>query len=419
MKAFLAVGLLSVSYIIFAGAKYDRDKFISDGLHAANSESASLPELTEYTRLEADMIKNVAAGPAAEWKKDMLDKIKNNNLREVFTNDNLLLLRRYGILNIDDEIQKNKKGGTYIDAYDLEKELEILQNEESREQDDLLKDFEEKWGIKPGESLFDDYIEKYPSNITAASENHASIAAAKYYGKDEITKKNIESYIIILNIYEELKNKTALAKNSPDDNIKQYFNRNIGHFANQIKSMVLDEKRMYKSAENDYNRKLRDTKDDAGKRLEECVNNVTIDRISPNIGIDYYSNSELSSIFLGTNTIKLSEEALDFKTTPNSKGELLNVKIMGFLEKYIYVCQDGKITLYDPFTLQQINEEKAVFDTQGKTVLFINNTEKNIIVVKSREKCEYKAIDTKESKGRIIFTFKDIKPEPTNKGVEK
>jgi hypothetical protein len=44
-------------------------------------------------------------------------------------------------------------------------------------------------------------------------------------------------------------------------------------------------------------------------------------------------------------------------------------------------------------------------------VLFINDTEKNIIVVKNKEKCEYKAIDTKESRDKIIFTLKDIKPE--------
>lgn len=409
MKAFLVIVLLSISNIVFAGAKYDRDKFISDGLHMVNNESTSLPELMEYTSLEIDAIKNAAAGSAAEWKKDMLDKIKNNNLREFFTNDNLQLLRRYSILNIEEESQKYKKDGTYIDANDLGKEFEKLQKEKSQEQDDLLKDFVGKWGIKPGGSLFDDYIERYPSNIIEASENYVSIVTAKYYGKEKITKKNIESYIKILKIYQELKNKTALQKKSPEDNTKQYFSRNIGHFANQIKSMVSYEKGMYITAENAYNRKLQAIEDATNRKLEEHINTLTIDSISPNIVFDYYSDNEVSSLFLGTNTIKLSKEALDFKTIPNSKGEILNVKIIGFLEKYIYMCQDGKIILYDPFTLQQITEEKAVFDTKGKTVLFINNTKKNIVVVKNKEKCEYNAIATKESRGRIIFTLKDVK----------
>jgi hypothetical protein len=411
MKAFLVIVLLSVSNIVFAGGKYDRNDFISDGLHAVNNENASLPELKEYTSLEMDAVKNAVAVSAAEWKKDMLDKIKSNNLQEVFTDNNLQMLRRYVILNIESKNQRKEPDGTYISTNDLEKELGILQNEKSQKQDDLLKDFVGKWGIEPGGLLFDDYIEKYPSNITEASENYTSISAAKYYGKEEITRSNIESYIKILDIYQKLKNKTSLEKKSPEDNTKQYFSRNIGHFANQIKSRVLEEKGMYNSAGNDYNRKLRDTEDNTNDKLEECINNVTIDGIFPNSSFDYYLGNEVSSLFLGTNNIKLSEEALDFKTTSNSKGEILNVKIIGFLEKYIYICQDGKIILYDPFTLQQIKEEKAVFETQGKTVLFINNTEKNIIVVKNKEKCEYKAIDTKESKGRIIFTLKDIKPE--------
>jgi hypothetical protein len=194
MKAFLVIALLSISNIVFAGAKYDRDKFISDGLHA-DSESSSLPGLEKYTSLEIDAIRNVAAGPAAEWKKDMLDKIKSNDLREVFTNDNLQLLRRYGILNLEGESQKNRNDGTYINVDNLRQELEELQKKKSQKQDDLLKNFVSKWGINPGGALFDDYIEKYPSNIIEASENHAPIVAAKYYGKEEIIKKNIESYI--------------------------------------------------------------------------------------------------------------------------------------------------------------------------------------------------------------------------------
>jgi hypothetical protein len=173
--------------------------------------------------------------------------------------------------------------------------------------------------------------------------------------------------------------------------------------------MVSDEKGMYRGAERVYNWELRNIEVETNRKLEECVNNLTIDGISPNTWFDYYSGNEVSSLFLGTNAIKLSEEAEDFRTKPNSKGELLNVKIMGFLEKYIYICRDGKITLYDPFTLQQVKEEEAVFDTKGKTVLFINDTEKNIIVLKNKEKCEYKAIDTKENKGKTTFTLKDIK----------
>jgi hypothetical protein len=172
--------------------------------------------------------------------------------------------------------------------------------------------------------------------------------------------------------------------------------------------MVSNEKRMYNDAKNGYNRKLQDIEDNTNKKLEECTNNVTINNISPNTGFDYYLDNKVSSLFLGTNTIKLSEEALDFKNRQNSKGEIFNVKIMGFLKNYIYICQDGKITLYDSFTLQQINEEKAIFDTKGKTVLFINDTEKNILVVKNKEKCEYMVIDPKESKGRIIFMLKKI-----------
>jgi hypothetical protein len=406
MKVFFAIVLLFISNIIFAGAKYDRDKFISDGLHVIKSESTSLPGLTEYTSLEIDTIKKAVDKSAVEWKKDMLDKIKSNNLWEVFTNENLQLLRRYGILNMEEETPKNKKDGTYLSANDLEKELEKLQKEKSQKQDDLLKDFVGKWGIKPDESLFDDYIEKYPSKIIEASENYASIVAAKYYGKDEITKKNIESYKIILDIYQKLKDKPTLKNKTPDDNTKQYFSRNISHFASQIKSMVSNEKRTYNREKNGYNKKLQDTEDNTNRKLEECTNNVTIDNISPNAGFDYYLDNKVSSLLLGTNTIKLSEGALDFKTRPNSKGEILNVKIMGFLEKYIYICQDGKIILYDPFTLQQIKEEEAVFDTKGKTVLFINDTEKNILVVKNREKCERMAIDMKVSKGRINFTLK-------------
>jgi hypothetical protein len=410
MKVFFVIVLLSISNIIFAGAKYDRDKFISDGLHAANSESTSWLGLTEYTSLEIDAIKNAVADSAKKWKEDMLDKIRNNNLREVFTNDNLQLLRRYGILNIEAESQKNKKDGTYISANDLEKELENLQKEKSQKQENLLNDFVEKWGIKPGEPLFNDYIEKYPFNIIEASENHESVTAAKYFGKNEVTKKNIESYIIILDIYQRLKNKTALENKTPEDNTERYFSRNIRHFADQIKSMISDEKRMYTSAKNDYSRELQNTENNTNGKLEECTNNVTIDNISPNTGFDYYSDNKVSSLLLGTTTIKLSEEASDFKTKPNSKGEILNVKIMGFLEKYIYICQDGKITLYDPFTLQQINEEKAVFDTKGETVLFINDTEKNILVVTNKKGYEYMVVNMKESKGRIIFTLKD-KPD--------
>jgi hypothetical protein len=413
MKAFFVIVLLSISNIVFAGGvKCDRNKFISDGLHVVNGESASLPELKgyEYTSLRIDVIKKaVAAGSAEEWKQDMLNKIKNNNLQEVFTNDNLQLLRRYAILNIEEESQKNKKDETYINANDLKKELERLQNEKLRGQNDLLRMFKEKWGIEPGGSLFDDYIEKYPSNIIEASENHASIVDAKYYGKDEIIKKNIESYIKILDIYQKLKNKTALEQKSPENNTKQYFSRNIGHFAEQIKSMVLAEKGRYNSAKIAYDRERQYIGDDANSKMEECIYNVTIDNIFPNTQFDYYPGNEAASLLLGINTIRLSEEALDFKTKANDKEERLNVKIIGFLEKYIYICQDGKITLYDPFTLQPIKEEAAVFDIKGKTVLFINDTEKNIIVVKNKEKCEYKAINVKESRGRIIFTFKDIK----------
>jgi hypothetical protein len=411
MKAFWVIVLLSVANIVFAGAKYDRDKFISNGLPAVNGESASLSGLEEYTSLKIDVIKNVVAGSAVEWKKDMLDKIKKNNLREAFTDDNRQLLRRYGILDIEAESQKNTNDETYINANDLKEELERLQTEKSREQDALSKDFEAKWGIEPGRSLFDEYIEKYPSTIIEASENYASVAAAKYYGKEEITKKNIESYITILNIYQKLKSERALEGKSPEDNTKQYFSRNIGYFADQIKSTASDEKRTYNSAVSDYNSKLRDTEDNANRKLEECANNVTIDGISPDTKFDYYSGNEVSSLFLGTNDIKLLGEALNFKTTPNSKGEILNVKIIGFLEKYVYICQDGKIILYDPFTLRQIKEEEAVFDAKGLTVLFINNTEKNIIVVRNKEKCEYKAIDMKKNKDKKIFTPKDIKPE--------
>jgi hypothetical protein len=412
MKVFLVIVLLSVSNSVFAmGAKYDRDKFISDGLHVINSESTALPELMEYTGFEIDAIKNVVTGSVAVWKKDMLDKIKNNNLHGFFTNENLQLLRRYNILTIEAEGQRNKNDRIYIGANGLEKELENLQTEKTQKQNDLLKNFVEKWGIKPGDLLFDDYIERYPSNITEASENHVSVVVAKYYGKGEVTKKNIESYIMILNIYQKLKDETALKNKMPEDNTKQYFSRNIGHFASQIRSMVLDEKRMYDSAKNDYNRKLQGIEDDTGKKLEECINNVATDNMHPNIGFDYYPGNEVSSLFLGTNTIKPLEAALDFKTKPNSKGEILNVKIMGFLEEYIYICRDGKITLYNSFTLQRIKEEEAIFDTKGKTVLFINDTEKNILVVKNKGKCEYKAIDTKESRGRMIFTLKDIKQE--------
>ena len=416
MKVFLVIILLSISNIIFAVGKtepYDRDEFISEGFHAVNDESTPLPKLVEYTSLEMDVIKNAAAGSAAEWKKDMLDKIKNNNLQGLFTNDNLQLLRRYAILDMEGKSQEDKKDGTYIIADDLEKELKKLHKEKSQKQNDLLKDFREKWGIEPGESLFNEYIEKYPSDIIEASKNYEAIDAAKYYGKDEIIKENIKSYKEILGIYQELKNKTELEKKSPEDDTNQYFSRNIGHFANQLKSSVSDEKGRYNSAKDDYVIKLQNIEADTNRELEECTNNVTIDSISP-AGFDYYSGNEVSSIFLGINVINLSKEATDFKNRPNSKGEILNVKIMGFLEKYIYVCQDGKITLYDPFTLQRIKKEEAIFEPKGTTVLFINDTKKNILVVKNNEKCEYKAIDTKESKGRIIFTLKS-----QNKGVEK
>jgi hypothetical protein len=308
MKAFLVIVLLSISNIVFAGGtKYDRDQFILDSLHAVNNESASLPELQKYTCLEIYLIKNATAGSATKWKKDTLDKIKNNNLQEAFTDDNLLLLRHYVILNTEEESQKGKNDGTYSNVNDLEKEPEELQKEKSRKQDDLLNDFVEKWGVKPGEPLFDDYIEKYPSDITEASENYASIVEAKYNGKNEIIKKNIESYKKILGIYQKLKKE--LGNKSPKDITKQYFSRNIGHFAEQIKSMVSKERESYNREENDYN---------------------------------------------------------------------------------------------------MSKEEKAVFDTKEKTVLFINDTGKNIIVVKNREKCEYKAIDMKESRGRIFFALKDI-----------
>jgi hypothetical protein len=406
MRVFWIIVLLSVSNIVFARGKYDRDKFISNGLHA-DRESASLSGLEEYTGFEIGIIKNAVAGSAAEWKKDMLDKIRSNNLREVFTNDNQRLLRRYAILNIEEESQKSENDGTYINVNDLKQELERLQEEKSQMQDALLTDFIEKWGIEPGGSLFDDYIEKYPSNIIEASESKF-IDGAKYYGKNEEIKKSIESYKAILDIYQELKGK--LEGKSPEDNTKQYFNRNIGHFANQIRSMVSNEKGNYKNAESDYNKKLKETEVNTNRKLEERTNSVTIDGISPSTGFDYYSGNEVSSLFLGANDIKLSEEVLEFKTK-NSKGETLNVKIMGFLEKYIYICRDGKITLYDPFTLQPIKEEEAFFDAKGKTVLFINDTEKNIIVVKNRKNFEYMAIDMKESGDRITFTLKEYKPE--------
>jgi hypothetical protein len=105
---------------------------------------------------------------------------------------------------------------------------------------------------------------------------------------------------------------------------------------------------------------------------------------------------------IGANNIVFDDDSLKYK----ERG--LNVKAIGYIGEYIYICNNGDITFYNPFTLDQIDKENISVNSGSKTMVFINDTENNIVVLKNKNKFEYKILDKTEKGKRIIYNFKDV-----------
>jgi hypothetical protein len=334
---------------------------------------------------QGDIFYRTALDSGEEWfKEEFIDEIEsqlNEKSNIVLSEQDTQKLRRYLMLRGEEGSGLvTDFGQQLVEAYSGIKEQKEI----------LRQDFEEKWHIYPSEPLFNDTVApRFDSTLRSSK----PIPAEYYHGEDQGIRFLLEYYHKVIKVYGD-------AGQNISKETMELLEENFMAATTELKLYIENEKKAFAQATSAFQRETTALDIPFRQIIADNARSLSWDSLSPSPDFDYIisrlPDEQEPALIIYNKTLSFEEDMQYFR----ERG--LAAEILGVMDTSIYVCQDGKILLFDAFTLKK----KIELFGQRENILFVFHADEYMVVTKSNNGYNLKEIEKNKD---YSYKLKSIK----------